>query len=134
MRAIQLKNKPGKEDSVALLLRKAADNEPDELYYFQSLLDNLEAAGKDKEVQSLLVTRMKNYDEDEQPDLKIRLAASYLKTRMLKESFIVYKGLVEEGNFSCKDLDHLKKEFEKLPEYKTYMKNCKEKEKDEDQD
>ena len=127
MRALQYKKMPGKEDSVIYLLKKAVEQEPDELYYFQTLLSTLQEQGKDKEIQSLIESKMKNYDPDEQAELKSKLAASFLRTKKTKEAFSLYKDLVNAGQTKCNELKALKKEFEKLPEYNQFMKTCKDK-------
>jgi tetratricopeptide (TPR) repeat protein len=128
MKALQFKKNPGNPDSATFYLTKAVWSEPDEVYYLESLTDHLEEQGKDEQVQSIILAKIKNYDGDDQLDLKITLAASYLKTRKLKESFKIYKELIEAGGFSCKELRNLKSEFDKLPEYNEYIKHCKDKE------
>ncbi len=133
-RGLLSKKDPGKPDSSTYFYKKAIELDPDEIFFMETLIDHLQEAGKEDLVQSFLPSRINNYHEEERMDLRIMLAASYLKSRKLRQAFLVYKGMIEAGEFSCADLKKLDTEFGKLPEYNQYMKTCKDRKPEGDRD
>lgn len=119
------KNEIEDEDSVIYYYRKAIDLNPTDIFYLQTLVNYLIDLGYDGEAQELMIQKMDKYEGEEKFLIKFLLSQSYIKTDNLAEAFTILKEIKEAGGYTCADLRSMKKVFDKLPEYKEYIKNCK---------
>ncbi len=115
------------DDSAALYFRKAVDLEPTDIFYLKNLADFLIKIGYDGEAQQVLIDKLNEYKSEEKIAVKFLLVNSYIESENFIEAFMLLKEIKEAGYYTCADLRSMKKAFNKLSEYKEYMKNCKDK-------
>ena len=98
-----------------------------ESFYMTALINALKEEDDNDEIQRLLLKYINNYEDDGKASLQFNLIESYIQTNNFQEAFNLCKELKETGYYYCSDLKKYKKYFDKLPDYNTYMKTCKEK-------
>ena len=113
------------KDSALFYYKKAVGLDTTEAYYMQNLIFFLSEFEQEEDIQQILPAKLKNYSDEDKASLKVYLADSYVRTKKIKEAFYLYKEANIAGAFTCKEMKKMKKDLNTLPEYREYIKNCK---------
>lgn len=118
-------------DSAYFYYIGSIDLDSTEMAYVLDFSEFLAKRHANSEIQDLLTSRIPLFKDEEKAQLQEQLANSYLSSGDYQEAYDIARELVAGGYLTCTDMRKMRKAFKDIPGFEEYMKNCRDKPREE---
>jgi tetratricopeptide (TPR) repeat protein len=113
------------DDSARYYINKAIRLDPTEPFYLYQMINILLEHREYEEIIDLIDLHIHHFEGEDKDGLLEEMMFAYLDTKQYPEALKISIELKGSGYYDCDQLKKLKKAFKKLPEYESYIKNCR---------